>query len=497
MALLSRDGITHNVWTAYLFTLFYWSARSILFQQVVAGYVFVLTQSNKPVGIVKGIQGISQLLFSLPGGYFADRTRRDTILKISGVVGVVGAVITFFSVELTSLSGLYVAFGLWGLFSAFQSPAMEALFADSIPPGKRSFPFMIKYNISNLAQMLGPLLSILLFVFYGDEWQLPELKPVLEFGCVLGVVASLILFQFNDDRAKDYIQNKNMQEKEQQELLESSMVTPSPIRTPKLVGNGNEIDMVYDYPDEDDITVDEKSPPTVTENTALLLLKGKTAQEMDLERQQRQQEVEDDEEGYMAHLDAKFLCFRTKHVPYILFASDFVISNGAGMTINFFPLFFKEEYGLTPIHVCALFMSQPLVVMILSFLAQRLSKPCGRMPIIAFTRAFSVACLFSMAYAQPMVLQIVLFLMRGGMMRCSQPLRRSILMDYVPKNIRARWNALEGLSVFSWSGSAVLGGFLIDAYGYRMCFIITSFVYVAGLSMEMFLLPLTKHAVEK
>ncbi|KAH7491433.1 uncharacterized protein KRP23_356 [Phytophthora ramorum] len=445
------------MWTAYIFTFFFWSARSILFQQVVAGYVFVLTASNKPVGIVKGIQGISQLVFSLPGGYFADRIRRDTILKLSGAIGIVGAVITFVSVELTSINGLYVAFGLWGLFAACQSPAMEALFADSIPPGKRSFPFMIKYNISNLAQMLGP---------------------------------------FDDDRAKDYLVDKTQEEKEEEVLLEK-MIAPSPLRTPKLVGNGNEFDMVYDYSDEDDITVDDKSPPTATENTALLLLKGKTAKEMDLERQQRLQEVEEEEEGYMAHLDAKFLCFRTKHVPYILFVSDFILSNGAGMTINFFPLFFKEEYGLTPIHVCALFMSQPLVVMILSFIAQRLSKPCGRMPIIAFTRAFSVACLFSMAYAQPMALQIALFLMRGGMMRCSQPLRRSILMDYVPKNLRARWNALEGLSVFSWSGSAVLGGFLIDAYGYRMCFIITSFVYCVGLSFEMALLPLTKHAVEK
>ncbi|KAG1688436.1 hypothetical protein DVH05_025632 [Phytophthora capsici] len=496
MGLWSKDGVTHNVWTAYVFTLFFWSARSILFQQVVAGYVFVLTQSNKPVGIVKGIQGISQLVFSLPGGYFADRIRRDTILKLSGAIGVFGAVITFFSVEFTSLNGLYVAFGLWGLFAAFQSPAMEALFADSIPPGKRSFPFMIKYNISNLAQMLGPVLSIFLFLFYGDQWQLPELKPVLEFGCVLAVIGSLILFQFNDDRAKDYLLDKTEEEKEEEVLLEK-MITPSPLRTPKLVGNGNELDMVYDYSDEDDITVDDNSPPTATENTALLLLKGKTAKEMDLERQQRLQEADDDEEGYMAHLDAKFLCFRTKHVPYILFISDFVISNGAGMTINFFPLFFKEEYGLTPIHVCILFMSQPLVVMILSFIAQRLSKPCGRMPIIAFTRAFSVACLFSMAYAQPMALQIALFLMRGGMMRCSQPLRRSILMDYVPKNIRARWNALEGLSVFSWSGSAVLGGFLIDAYGYRACFTITSLVYCVGLSLEMFLLPLTKHAVER
>ncbi|CAI5702205.1 unnamed protein product [Peronospora effusa] len=498
MRLLSRNGVTHNVWIAYVLTLFFWSARSILFQEIVAGYVFVLTSSNKPVGIVKGIQGISQLVFSLPGGYFADRIRRDTILKLSGAIGIIGAVINFVSVEMTSINGLYVAFGIWGMFAAFQSPAMEALFADSIPPGKRSFPFMIKYNISNFAQMLGPALSILLFLIYGDKWQLPELKPVLEFGCVLAIIASLILFQFNDDRAKDFMLDKvkDKDEKEKETLLEK-VVPPSPLCTPKLVGNGNEIDMVYDYSDEDDITVDAKSPPTVTENTALLLLKGKTADELDVDRQQRLQNVDDDKEGYMAHLDARFLCFRTKHVPYILFMSDFIISNGAGMTINFFPLFFKEEYGLTPIHMCALFISQPLVVMIMSFLSQRLSKSCGRMPIIVSTRALSVACLFSMAYAQPMALQIVLFLMRGGMMRCSQPLRRSILMDYVPKNIRARWNALESLSVFSWSGSAVLGGFLIDAYGYRMCFIITSLVYCVGLGLELFLLPLTKHAVER
>ncbi len=82
-------------------------------------------------------------------------------------------------------------------------------------------------------------------------------------------------------------------------------------------------------------------------------------------------------------------------------------------------------------------------------------------------------------------------------MRCSQPLRRSILMDHVPKEFRARWNALEGLAVFSWSGSAVLGGYLIDAYDYRTCFFITSFVYFAGLALELFLLPLTKHEMEK
>lgn len=498
------SGIEPNVQTAYVFTLFFWAARrysadacigiapqvmvaiasnrpmgcSILFQQVIAGYVFVLTNSNKPVGIVKGIQGIAQLVFSFPAGYFADRTRRDRILKLSAVLGIFTAVLTFVAVESTSMFMVYVVFGLWGAFAAMQSPAMEALFADSIPQGERSFPFMIKYNISNFAQMLGPALCVFLFIYYGDMWQLEQLTPVLEFGTMLAFVSSLLLFRFDDDLA---IENRMEQQKQdaEDERIERALAR-SPLKTPTLVGN--ELDLEYEYSDEDD-----KQPTGATEQTALL-----QQQVADLEKQKSDQ----DSANYFAQLDAKFLCFRTEHVPYILFVADFIISNGAGMTINFFPLFFKEEYGLTPIHVCLLFMAQPLVVMVLSVFSQRMSKSCGRMPIIVVTRVLSVVCLYFMSLAQPVALQVFLFLMRGGMMRCSQPLRRSILMDYVPKDIRARWNALEGLSVFSWSGSAVIGGFLIDAYDYRTCFVITSLVYCFGLALETMLIPLTKHAVE-
>lgn len=120
-----------------------------------------------------------------------------------------------------------------------------------------------------------------------------------------------------------------------------------------------------------------------------------------------------------------------------------------------------------------------------------------RMPAIVSTRVLALFCLMGIAVAKPLWLEIVLFQLRGGMMRCSQPLRRSLLMDYVPKNARARWNAFEGISVFSWSGSAVLGGYLIDAYDYRTCFMITSCVYWAGLALELMRIPLTRHAIEK
>uniref|UniRef100_K3W6E3 Major facilitator superfamily (MFS) profile domain-containing protein n=1 Tax=Globisporangium ultimum (strain ATCC 200006 / CBS 805.95 / DAOM BR144) TaxID=431595 RepID=K3W6E3_GLOUD len=488
-------GAAHNVRNTYIFTLFYWAARSILFQQVISGYIYVLTDSNQPVGMVKGIQGISQLAFSLPAGYLADHTRRDTVLKISGVIGLLGALLTFIGVEASSLTVIYVAFGLWGLFSAFQSPAMEALFADSIPHGCRSYPFMIKYNVSNVAQVIGPFLSILLFLYFGDVWRLQELRPVLIFGTTLAAIASVFLFRYNDDLAlEDEHAHADAAILHHLETQQRARLESEPLRTPSFAGNDIEIE--YNYSDvEDELMCDDESTRAAeecgnimaTEKSSLIISTGSATANNTTGKPQTQNEAP----------AARFLCLTSDHVPLLLFLSDFIISNGAGMTINFFPLFFMKEYGLSPIHVSILFLVQPIVVMILSYAGQRFSRALGRMPIIVSTRIASTVCLLCMTFAKPLHLQVALFLMRGGMMRCSQPLRRSVLMDFVRREVRARWNALEGISVFSYSGSAVIGGYLVDAYDYRMCFFITSFVYFAGLSLELFLLPLTRHAIEK
>ena len=42
-----------------------------------------------------------------------------------------------------------------------------------------------------------------------------------------------------------------------------------------------------------------------------------------------------------------------------------------------------------------------------------------------------------------------------------------MLNDYVAHRHRAKWNSLESLNNFSWSGSAMLGGVIVDKFGYR------------------------------
>jgi MFS family permease len=76
-------------------------------------------------------------------------------------------------------------------------------------------------------------------------------------------------------------------------------------------------------------------------------------------------------------------------------------------------------------------------------------------------------------------------------MNASYPVQRAILMDVVSKNARGKWNSLEGLTSFTWTGSAVLGGYLIDQHGYGFTFFITGAIYIAATMILSLLIPLT------
>ena len=56
----------------------------------------------------------------------------------------------------------------------------------------------------------------------------------------------------------------------------------------------------------------------------------------------------------------------------------------------------------------------------------------------------------------------------------SRPLKKAALNDHVPHASRGRWNALDGVTRFGWSGSAVLGGYLVDRGGYALTFVVTA-----------------------
>jgi len=135
------------------------------------------------------------------------------------------------------------------------------------------------------------------------------------------------------------------------------------------------------------------------------------------------------------------------------------------MTIKFFPLFLMEEYGLEPITLNLIYFLLSLFVAIFVPFAQKLSVRIGRIQTVVIYELAAIGCLFTLASVHGhKYLIMIVFVMRGATMRCTRPLNRSVLMDYTLKKNRAKWNSLESIARFTFTGSAVLGGLLVDAH---------------------------------
>jgi len=77
-------------------------------------------------------------------------------------------------------------------------------------------------------------------------------------------------------------------------------------------------------------------------------------------------------------------------------------------------------------------------------------------------------------------------------MNARQPHSRSILMDVVPKSNRGKVNSLETLARgMFWNFSAAIGGFLIGTNNnFRLCFIVTTSLYIIGTLLILVIIPL-------
>jgi len=187
----------------------------------------------------------------------------------------------------------------------------------------------------------------------------------------------------------------------------------------------------------------------------------------------------------VAHIEAqrqppRHVCgLSAEGIAPLVALSDLLSMLGSGMTIKFFALFFWNDLQLKPVAVSLIYTAGPLGISAFTLLAQRLSLYLGRLQVVLLCRTIGISLLVSIALLDPHAASaasciLPIYLLRTWLMNCTGALTKSVLNDYVPKKHRAKWNSLESLNVFSWSGSAMLGGLLIDRFGYNVTFLITA-----------------------
>jgi len=189
-----------------------------------------------------------------------------------------------------------------------------------------------------------------------------------------------------------------------------------------------------------------------------------------------------------------------RKIPILLVTANMIIGIGAGMTVKFFPVFFRAIYSLQPVSVQLIMGFTAIFTGIFAIVAQKFSLSRGRALMIFIVQFLATICLVGITFYPALILLIPLFILRGSLMNAAQPLSRSILMDVIPKRHRGKWNSLETIAWgLFWNASAVIGGFLIGDDNFRLCFMITAGVYFVGTIPILLLIPLVhkeKNAVK-
>ena len=216
-----REIITNmniNVKLAFTFSFLTSLGRGIWMGNVLSAYIYYFSnKSNITLGQTSLAMGLTMTVFVFPAGYFADKFRRDIILKIASVFGCVSLVVIIFGNNMLSI---FVSLALWGLYQALTRPALESILADSLESGRRSRTYSWLHLVRQTAMSIGPFISVLLFYFFGDEWELPVLKNVMIVGILITFISIISMEFFNDKKSLGSVSESIKQEPEVDEIYD-------------------------------------------------------------------------------------------------------------------------------------------------------------------------------------------------------------------------------------------------------------------------------------
>lgn len=512
-----------NVKLALWFTFISTAARGVWAWVTLSLYLKSLTGATFDVGLSEGIQGGVQAFVAVIAGVYADRFRRDHVLRVGGLLGLIAIGMTAFALMIPDkvLIGhepevvasnstdsapsddqkhaatlrylsISIALGLWGMYQGVWNTVMETVFADSVKTGDRSKFNTRKFMLLQASSVVGPIVAIAIFSLSGNTWYHVTLRNVFLTGAMLCIPGALLLMFFRDDHA--------LGEESQGHAVGSS---EPPTRRPSKVGGFSK--------DEEELV------------KKLADVAGK------LERYNK----------------PRTCCGMTaRKIPHILVFSDLISGLASGMTIKFFPLYFAKEIYLEPVPVQGIYIALPFFMIVVSKSGQMISKRIGRVTtsiIMAYIGSAALIGLFCIeffakwgCYECPQEHGTTEYMCTTGtelvagepvcnwsihddnswtclpidcklrdywyialglyflstFQHCCRPLKKSILMDFTEKKTRAKWNSLDSVTRFGWSGSAVVGGYLIEKYSYGTTFLVTAFAQIVSASMLFMLIPL-------
>ncbi|MDM7915619.1 MAG: MFS transporter, partial [Candidatus Eisenbacteria bacterium] len=167
----------------------------------------------------------------------------------------------------------------------------------------------------------------------------------------------------------------------------------------------------------------------------------------------------------------------------------FLVGCGAGLTIPFLNLYFRERFGQDPQRIGIFFAVAQVLTMAGFLIGPYLARRFSHVRAIVATELLSIPFFLMLAIADRLWLAVAAFWMRGALMNMNQPVSAAFAMEIVPQDQQTATNSVRMLSWnLSWMVTTPLGGWLIERHGFAPNMIGTMGLYLvsAGLFWTFF-----------
>jgi len=162
-----------------------------------------------------------------------------------------------------------------------------------------------------------------------------------------------------------------------------------------------------------------------------------------------------------------------------LFLPYFVVGLGAGLIIPFLNLYFRDRFGQPPDKIGLFYMAGHFTMFLGILAGPILARKIGMVRTLVTTQLISMPFMVVLAYTFSLEVAFAAFLIRGALMNMGYPIGTNFGMEMVRKEEHGFVNALF---MFGWNSSwmisTIIGGRLIELYGYTLPLMITVGLYL-------------------
>ncbi|UCC45553.1 MAG: MFS transporter [Candidatus Zixiibacteriota bacterium] len=160
-------------------------------------------------------------------------------------------------------------------------------------------------------------------------------------------------------------------------------------------------------------------------------------------------------------------------------SANFLIGLGAGLSIPFLNLYFRDRFGLPPDEIGLYYFAVHCSMFLGTLSGPIFTKRLGLVRTIVVTQLASLPFMFILAYSYFLPIVVVAFILRGGLMNLGVPISTNFGLEMATK---AEHGLVNALLMVSWTGgmavSAFFGGRIIESHGFTVSINLTIFLYV-------------------